>query len=246
MLASNPSRSKIQAGGLNRASALPAVMGPGNAAVKPTPADQGAGSKRPMNPSSLLMPAGKRLAMPPLGGSLSAVAGRSPSAPAIKTFPIAAAHTAPSNGPFARLLSTRAVSQRAFSSLVPASASFLDPQSPFKKPAAALDVQGAPDTEQPNEPEVSNESGRKLQAPATALKIPDLPDLTLELPPPRSLARDFAGHNQALEQVSASRYIFCRRCSQSQGSTKCMIRCTALSSCHGPFDRFHSHLCNFI
>ena len=133
---------------------------------------QGAGSKRAMTSSSLLLPAGKRLAMPALASSLSNAAGR-PLPAFVNQAAVKAACTASLDELSARVLSTSA-------------ASVSNPQLCSKKPSASLEMQGAPQLEQPDEPTGVDEPGRKLQAPASALKIPDLPDLSLELPPPRS------------------------------------------------------------
>ncbi|KAK9861362.1 hypothetical protein WJX84_011503 [Apatococcus fuscideae] len=79
-----------------------------------------------------------------------------------------------------------------------------DPQAQPKEVSAPTKMQGAPPPHSlGHEPVVATAPRKEQQAPALGIKIPDLTDLSLELPAPRSLARDFAGHNKALEQMLA-------------------------------------------
>ncbi|KAK9818871.1 hypothetical protein WJX74_004665 [Apatococcus lobatus] len=198
-----------QPNSINRASALLKAQVPGSTAVKPPSAigatlvHQGANPKRPMTSSNLLLPAGKRLAVPPQGASSSALPARPQTAPVDISASKAAERLASSFGPAARCQPNGPASLLA-STIISASGISPDPQAQPKEVSAPTKMQGAPPPHSlGHEPVVATAPRKEQQAPALGIKIPDLTDLSLELPAPRSLARDFAGHNKALEQMLA-------------------------------------------
>ena len=209
MLASSHAGPQPQPGPFNRAPTLSKAGALSSAGLKQSSVDaasnvdQGAGYKRPIRSASLLLPAGKRLAVPSRAVSTSKLPGGSQAAPVTKPVPRAPGPSPSSIGPSAEIRPMEALSLLG-PSRIAASAPPLDPPRYGEKPTVSKIIQGASCVKSPDhEPSSPNPPGREPQAPAVAVTVPTLPDLSLELPAPRSLARDFADHNKALEQVCA-------------------------------------------